>query len=83
MKLPFIPYWSLQFVLITLRIITFSTLFGMIVFPLIGLAIKTDYDWVELIWLGAQSLGLLSSLVGPIVALVLTARRITQAAKTE
>jgi hypothetical protein len=80
MKLPTIPHWSLQFVLITLRIITFGTLFGMVAFPLIGLVIKTNYSALELVWLGAQALGLCSSLVGPIAALVLIARRITRAA---
>ena len=78
MKLPAIPYWSLQFGLITLRIITFSTLFGMIAFPLIGLVIPTDYGLGELVWLGAQTLGLISCLIGPIAALILTARRITR-----
>ena len=75
-----IPRWSRLFILITFRFITFGTLFGIVTFPLIGLIIKTGHSPQQLAWIGAQTLGLCSSLIGPVAALILTARKITAAA---
>jgi len=72
-----ISRWSRYFILTTFRFITFGTLFGIIAFPLIGLLIKTAHSPLALAWIGAQTLGLCSSLLGPILALILTARKIT------
>jgi|GEM_PF-1730963 len=78
-----IPRWSRYFILITFRFITFGTLFGVVAFPLIGLLIKTVHSPLALAWIGAQTLGLCSSLIGPIIALVLTARKITASSPPE
>lgn len=78
MKLAQIPRWSFLFLVYTMRIIAYGTLAGIILFPLVGLIIKTEHDSLQLAWLGFQSLGLCSSLIGPIAALILTARRITE-----
>ena len=71
-----IPRWSLCFVLITCRIITVSTLGGVVAFPVVGLLIKTDHSALQLAWLGAQTFGFCSVVLGPIIGLVLTARKI-------
>lgn len=78
-----IPRWSRLFILITFRFITFGTLFGIVVFPLIGLIIKTENSSLQLAWIGAQTLGLCSCLIGPILALILTARKIDSETGTD
>ena len=78
-----IPHWSRHFILITFRFITVGTLSGIIAFPLIGLFIKTENSSLQLAWIGAQTLGLCSCLIGPILALILTARKITSGAEND
>ena len=77
-----IPRWSLHFIVSTFRFITMGTLFGIIAFPLVGLVIKTAHSPLQLAWLGAQTFGLGSSLIGPIFGLVVTARKVTNSAQS-
>ena len=83
MKWAKIPRWSFLFIIYTMRIIAFGTLAGIILFPIVGLFIKTQHDSLALAWLGFQSLGLCSGFLGPIAALILTARKINRVQQSE